>query len=225
VGEVKVEYLGARPATRVEGDPVLAIHFDPPITGLEFRADPQRISLVDSCDLTVRLVNEVGRPVATLEPRKVSLALESGRGVIQTKDITIGKGNANGRSSFTPTWWGPMTVVASTPNMLTKQATVQVTPPLGLLSATLLGGLTGGYLFFLRYRRSKKWRIPVGAVTGMVLYWALLLLGLTALPRVAVLNPITAFVIAVLGGWLGLEVFEPILQKLGLARARTAGSR
>ena len=222
VGDVKVEYVSARPSTQLEGDRVLDIHFEPPIAAVQLKPSPARISFVDSCDLVVQFVDESGKPIATGTPRSVSLSLESGKGDISDKDFTIAQGHSDGRSTFSPLWWGPMTIAASTPNLMTQQAVVQVTPPWGLLGASLLGGFAGGFLFFLRYRRSKKLRITIGAFTGMLLYWAVLLLGLAALPRTSVLNPISAFVIAVVGGWLGLQVFEPILKKLGLSKQQPA---
>ncbi len=222
VGSVTVEYRGATPPTQIEGDRTLDIHFEPPIVALELKPSPEQISFVDSCDLLVQLVDETGKPIATQAPRTVSLTLTSGKGVIESKDITIAAGSADGRTTFTPTWWGSMKLAASTPNLLTHEAVVAVGPPWGLLITSLLGGLAGGFLHFLRYRRSKKLRIPIGAFTGMILYWAALLFTLTTLARVALLNPISAFLLAVLGGWLGLEVFEPILKKLGLSKEKKA---
>ena len=66
---------------------------------------------------------------------------------------------------------------------------------------------------------SKWWRIPLGALTGIILLWACLFLGLVKLPHAVVLNPISVFVISVIGGWLGTGVFDPILKLLGLGTA------
>jgi hypothetical protein len=46
---------------------------------------------------------------------------------------------------------------------------------------------------------------------------ACLFLGLGALPRAAIPNPMSVFVISVVGGWLGTGAFEPILERLGLS--------
>jgi ABC-type transport system involved in cytochrome c biogenesis permease subunit len=91
-----------------------------------------------------------------------------------------------------------------------------VDPPLALLGISMAGGLVGGYVFMLKRRRTKRWRVPLGALTGVMLFWAILFLGLSALPRTTILNPISIFVISVLGGWMGTGVFDPILKRLGL---------
>ncbi|PYV08685.1 MAG: hypothetical protein DMG07_25090, partial [Acidobacteria bacterium] len=90
-------------------------------------------------------------------------------------------------------------------------------PPLGLLAISIIGGLLGGLVFVLRHPRSKRWRVPVGALTGVLLFWAFLFLGLSALPRTAILNPFSVFAVSMTGGWLGTEVFEPLLKRLSLA--------
>jgi len=35
--------------------------------------------------------------------------------------------------------------------------------------------------------------------------------------RTAILNPISIFAVSMIGGWLGTEVFEPLLKRLNLA--------
>ena len=67
----------------------------------------------------------------------------------------------------------------------------------------------------LKRRKSRLWRVPLGALTGFILLWACLFLGLGVLPRAVTLNPMSVFVISVVGGWLGTGVFEPILKRLG----------
>ena len=112
-----------------------------------------------------------------------------------------------------------MTVTASTPNLVNVTASLEVAPPLALLGFSLAGGLLGGYVFMLKRRKSKLWRVPLGALTGVILLWACLFLGISVLPRAAILNPMSVFVISVVGGWLGTGVFEPILKRLGFETA------
>ena len=215
-GDIKVEYLGSAPRVELEGEKIMTVSFEPPIVGVELKPSPARLTLVDTCDLVSQFVDEGGRPLATKGPRKISLALLDGRGDLSAKDFAVDPGNSGGRVTFTPVWWGPATVSASTPNLLTVTATLQVDPPFALLGISLVGGLLGGYVFMLRRRGSKWWRIPLGALTGVILFWAFLFLGLSVLPRAAILNPLSVFVISVLGGWLGTGVFDPVLKRFGL---------
>ena len=218
-GQVKVEYLSATPAVELEGDKVMAVSFEPPIVGFELKPSPPRISLVDTCDLVLNLIDDQGKPIATQARRTISLALAQGRGEFSAREVPIEPEGFSARVTFTPVWWGPVTVTASTPNLVNVHASLEVDPPLALLGISLAGGLLGGYVFMLKRRTSKLWRIPLGALTGVILLWACLYLGLGVLPRAVVLNPMSVFVISVVGGWLGTGVFEPILKRLGLAAA------
>ena len=218
-GQVRVEYLGATPAVDFDGDRIMTVNFEPPIVGLELKPSPPRISLVDTCDLVLRLIDDRGRPIATKVRRTVSLALAEGRGEFSAREIPIEPDSSSARVTLTPVWWGPVTVTASTPNLVNVNASLEVAPPLALLGISLAGGLLGGYVFMLKRRNSKLWRVPLGALTGVILLWACLFLGLGVLPRATVLNPISVFVISVIGGWLGTGVFEPILKRLGFTTA------
>jgi hypothetical protein len=218
-GQVKVEYLGATPAVDLDGDKVMTISFEPPIVGFELQPSPPRISLVDTCDLVLRLIDDQGRPIATKARRTVSLALAAGRGEFSAREVSIEPDSSSARATFTPVWWGPVTVTASTPNLVNVNASLEVVPPLALLGFSLAGGLLGGYVFMLKRRQSKLWRVPLGALTGVILLWACLFLGISVLPRAAILNPMSVFVISVVGGWLGTGVFEPILKLLGFETA------
>ena len=169
--------------------------------------------------MVLRLVDDQGRPIATKTRRTVSLALEGGRGEFSAREVPIEPDSSSARTTFTPVWWGPVTVMASTPNLVNVNASLEVVPPLALLGFSLAGGLLGGYVFMLKRRQSKLWRVPLGALTGVILLWACLFLGLGMLPRATILNPISVFVISVVGGWLGTGVFEPILKLLGFETA------
>ncbi len=219
-GEVKVEYVSSVPRANVDGDPVLKIPFGPPITALQRSVNPREISLVDRADLVVRLVDEHGTPLATTRPRTISLALDRGRGAIEKSELTIPPGSAEARTGFSPLWWGTMGIAVSSPNLFSVTAPIEVKPPFALLGISLLGGLAGAYVFLLRNRRTRPWRVFVGALTGFVFYWACLFLSLAGLPGTVVQNPLSAFVLSVLGGWMGPEIFERLLARFGFAKEK-----
>ncbi|MEB2362579.1 MAG: Ig-like domain-containing protein [Bryobacterales bacterium] len=219
-GEVKVEYVSSVPRAGLDGDPVLKIPFGPPITALQLSVHPQEISLVDRANLVVRLVDEHGTPLATMRPRTVSLALDRGRGTIEKSELTIPAGASEARTGFSPFWWGTMAIAVSSPNLFTVTAPMEVKFPFALLGISLLGGLAGAYVLLLRNRRTKPWRVFVGALTGFVFYWACLFLSLVGLPGTIVLNPLSAFVLSVLGGWMGPEIFERLLARFGFAKEK-----
>lgn len=213
---VKVELLSTTPIADLQGQKEFNISFAPAITQLDLKASPPVITLVDKADLLVRLLDKDNNPVATDVPRLISLAIDAGRGEIESKELTIAPDKFEARTVFLPTWRGEVVVSASTPNLPITTFPLTVTMPLLTLVLTAVGGLAGGLIAFWTGKDSKWWRIAIGLITGFVLYWALVFGVLTVLPRPVVLNPLSAFVLSTLGGWLGTEVFAQILKRFGL---------
>jgi len=214
VGMVKVQLLSSNPPIAIAGDSELKIQFDPPVTGVELTANPRETPLVESTDLVATLVDDAGKPIATQDDRVITFTRSSDRGEIQKTEIAIPAGKAEARTRFTPTWWGAAEVTASTPNLRRATVAVQIFPPWGLLTISLLGGVTGAGLFLLRTPSEKTWRIPIGALAGLILFWAVLYLGLAGLSRTTVLNPLSIFVISTIGGWAGPRVLDALLDHL-----------
>jgi hypothetical protein len=217
VGAVNVEFLGSIPSYNAQGESKLQIKFGPPITQIIVNASPPSISLVDQADLIVHLLNEKGTPIASDTARQISFAIEQGRGEIEKKELEIPAGRSQGRTVFLPTWMGKVTVSASTPDLQPATVSLQVAPPTMLLSLTALGGLAGGLIAFWTRQNSKWWRIVIGLIAGFVFYWAFTFGVLNAISRAIVLNPLSAFALSTLGGWLGTEVFTLILKRFGIS--------
>jgi hypothetical protein len=218
VGTITVEYVGSTPEVPVPGVRQLQIKFGPAITQLDLNASPPEITLVDKSDLIVRLLNETGTtPIATDTARIISFAIEKGRGEIEQKELEIPAGRFEGRTSFLPTWIGEVSISAATPDLPPVTVPVTVTLPLMPLTLSALGGLAGGVIAFWTGKNSKWWRIAIGLITGFVLYWGFIFGVLDMVPRAIVLNPLSAFALSTLGGWLGTEVFTQLLKKLGLS--------
>lgn len=213
-GPVTVEFLGSTPPAVIEGDKRLEIQFMPPIARAALEASPPAISLVDTADLVVTLTDDQGRPVASDAARHVTFAIQSGRGSITRKEIDIPAGQFQARSTFEPAWLGQTSILAATPNLLTVTAPIQVSAPTALLMFSLAGGLAGGYLSYLKRKRSGPRRIGIGIVTGFIFYWACLFVGLAALGRGLVVNPLSAFALSTLGGWMQTEVFTMLKSRL-----------
>jgi hypothetical protein len=213
-GAVTVEFLGSTPPAAIEGDRKLQIQFMPPIARAALEASPPAISLVDTADLIVTLTDDQGRPVACDATRHVTFAILSGRGSITRKELDIPAGQFQARSTFEPSWLGQTSILAATPNLLTVAAPVHVSAPTGLLLFSLAGGLAGGYLSYLKRKRSGRRRIAIGIVTGFIFYWACLFVGLAAVGRGIVVNPLSAFALSTLGGWMQTEVFTMLKSRV-----------
>ncbi len=225
VGIVNVEYLSSTPLVKEPNPRRLQIKFGPPITQMNFETSPPSISLVDTADLIVRLVDDEGRPIATDTSRQVSFGIKTGRGEIRKDEIIIAKDRADGRSSFLPTWRGKVILTAATPNLPLAEAELTVELPGSLLGLSALGGLAGGVIAFLTKQGSKWWRAAIGLVSGFVLYWAVIFSVLNVIPRFIALNPLSAFALSTLGGWLGTEVFNQILKLFKLPAGGQASGK
>lgn len=216
-GNVAVEYLGAVPAAKLIGKDSLSVKFGPPITGIEIKASPPQISLLESAEVVVRLLGNDNVPLATDQPRDIFLTIEQGSGQLGTHQFNIPAGSAEGRASFTPTTVGNVVLAAASPNLVTTQVPLQVTWPITLLITSAIGGLVGGLLAFAMEKGARWWRSAIGLVTGFVLYWAVIFIGINDLAGGYAINPLSALAISVIGGWAGTQVFTPLLKRLGVA--------
>ncbi|HEX2574481.1 MAG TPA: hypothetical protein VH877_33350 [Polyangia bacterium] len=216
-GDVEIELVSSEPPADVDGERKLKARFAAPVTSLYISADPANATFVETAQVTIQLLDGSGRTVATDAPRTVDLTLDRGHGVLASEHLTIAAGQSEVSTTFEPTWPGPVAFSASTPSLFRQSTTLRITWPVGLLLISLLGGIVGGALAPRRDRRQHAARIATGAVTGFVLYWAFIAGLLPVLPRQIVLNPLSAFALSTLGGWMGTEVFTLVLRKLGIA--------
>ena len=223
VQTITVEYVQSRPATIVKGEDKLQIKFGPAISQIVLDPSPGQITLVDQCDLNIKLLDSEDQPLATDVERTVAFEIDNGRGEIGDKEIKIAPGSFQGRTTFKPTWRGQVMLAAATPNLPASSAPVKVSLPTLLLTLTAVGGVAGGFIAFWREANAKWWRILIGLLTGFVLYWGFIFGLLPMLPRNVALNPLSALALSVIGGWLGTEVFNIILRKLGIGGAPAGG--
>ena len=216
-GKVTVEYVGATPAAQLLGTPRVEVDFGPPITKLGLSTSPPQMSLLEATELVVRLLDESGKPLATDEPRQVFLTIDKGNGELEPNTLNFPPGGAEQRARLRPTRVGAVEIAAASTGLLTVRGTVQVHWPLIAIVLSALGGLVGGALAYLQERRKTWQRLATGLVTGFILYWAIVFIGLEQLPAAIALNPLSAFALSVIGGWLGIKVFELLLKRLGVS--------
>src|SRR5258708_733279 len=120
---------------------------------------------------------------------------------------TIAAGQSQTHTTFQPERSGQVSVSASTANLITASSPITVAAPFSLLFWSILGGLLGGLISYWNDAQKSKHRIVIGLATGFILYWLCLFIGLASPGRGVVLNPLSAFALSTLGGWLQTEVF------------------
>jgi hypothetical protein len=215
VGQARIRYVAEQPQVAIEASADMHVDFAPAITQLQLRASPPEVSLLDAPQIFVELQDAAGHVVATDEPRRISLYLENGNGEISPVEVEVAKDEATGRANFTPWWMGTTTVAAATPAILTKSTSLRVTLPTLLIALTAVGGLIGGVMAFWT-KRTRWWRIVIGLFTGFVLYWAMIFGLLQSIPRAAALNPLSAFAVAIIGGYMGPQLLGIMAQRFGV---------
>ena len=117
---------------------------------------------------------------------------------------------------------GTTTVAAATPAILTKSTTLRVSLPILLIALTAVGGLIGGVMAFWT-KRTRWWRIVIGLFTGFVLYWAMIFGLLRSHPAGCRPQSLSAFAVAIIGGYMGPQLLGIMAQRFGVGPRRGAG--
>jgi hypothetical protein len=214
-GTVYVKFMASEPRVGLRCSKELPIQFHAPVTGYAFEVFPSRIPFIDKADLVVRLLNNT-ETVVTDEDYPVSFRVNNDVGKLSDNSIIIKAGRFEERTSFIPVKKGEVIITAIMPGFLNQDQKLEVETPVMFLVLSAIGGLVGGLIAFWVGQNSRWWRIVVGLVTGFVLYWACIFISISSLPRGIVLNILTALALPILGGWLGTEVFNLVLKRLGL---------
>ena len=222
-GRVRVRPVRSTPPIEINGPAELNVDFGPPIYESKIAAGPREFTFLDQTAISIELFDHNGLPVKTDEPREIHITLVQGSGHLESTDLVIPAGRSTASTTFTPTSWGRMVLSASTPGLQTVETDppLAVTFPFLVLSFSAVGGLLGGVVAYWTRKPSHWWRIIVGAITGLLLFGIIDLGLLAAFPAVAVANPLGAFVLAAIGGWMGTEVLDLGRKRLGLGSRKS----
>jgi hypothetical protein len=219
-GVVQVWYEYSMPPATAPADP-LKIEFTHPVWAAKLVPTSQVVTLFDSVDVAVELVNYEGVSVPADEERNVDVRIGAGSGQLSPTEVKFAPNDNRQITKFTPIKPGKVQLIASTtylPEL--SPAELTVVTPYGLLAFCGLGSFLGALLVYLTDRASATWkRLIVGFITGYVLYWALLfgIVFVPNFPHVYLLNPFTAVILPLFGGWLGTKVITGILKQIGWA--------
>lgn len=213
VGPVTVEYIDARPGAKVKGPKKLVVDFRPPVTRLQLTSSPQDITILEKTDIIARFLDHKGNLIADDRTRKVHFTLKQGHGHFSSSQVEIPANQGYAKTEFFPTRAEVVTIEAHTQNLLKQKTQINVGWPFMLLALTAVGAAIGGLLSFLLKKGTRWWVILAGPVFGIVLYWAAIFGLITTLPNHIILNPISAFTIAVIGGWAGPRVLDTMVKR------------
>lgn len=219
-GDVQVWYAYSDPPANVP-EPPLKIQFISPVWAPKVVPSPRTVTLLDSNEIGVQLVDYHGTSVLADEDRSVYLSVESGAGELANTEVKFAANTGRATTKFTPILPGLVKLVATSPNLPQQSAEITVTVPYLLLVLCLIGGAVGGLLAYWTQSPQSAHRVWIGLITGFFLYWALAfgIVHWQSISHGLVVNPISAIALPLLGGWGGTKVITVVLKALGLGWA------
>jgi hypothetical protein len=125
----------------------------------------------------------------------------------------VDAGNFDSSTVLVPTFFGKSTIQASTPYYEPITLTITITW-LGVLLASLLGGLGGGVLAWIN-SQGKLWaRVVTGLLVGLVASWAYVIVGLPKFQTPFLHNQLSVLFVSLLFGVSGVKGLAAISSKL-----------
>jgi hypothetical protein len=219
-GTIKVWYIWSLPPTQRPDSP-LTIEFTYPVWQPKLVPQQNNVSLFDSVEVGVELADKDGNSLPADTDRPVYISIGSGAGELSPTEVKLAPNESRKMIRFTPTRPGRIHLVASSPTLPEGGGEIVVKTPWGLLGLGALGSLLGALLAYWTKKGEKtRNRFIIGLITGLVLYWAALFLGselFPKLPHAAIVNPYTAVVLPLIGGWIGTPILAWLGKKLGMA--------
>ncbi len=195
-------------------DPRTVTHkFTDNISGIGFVNAPRSITIVDSFNLTAAFKDPNGQPVMLTDKREIHFSTPSSILKISPLQTTVDRGGFDSSTVIVPTYFGQSTVQVSSPYYPVVSQPITITW-IGVLIASLLGGLFGGVLAWVN-SQGKLWlRILTGLIVGLVASWAYVIVGLPKLETAFLHNQLSVFFVALLVGLSGVKGLTFISSKL-----------
>jgi hypothetical protein len=217
-GAVHVWYEYSTPEGKTP-DPPLTINFSHPVWGLNLVPTSPRIGLFESAEIGVELINFHKGMVPSDDQRSVYLSLLAGSGEFSSSELTFQPNDSRVVAKFIPTRPGVVKLTVKSPYLQDAVTDFTVSMPYLLMVLCAVGSLLCAVIAFWTEKPAASWqRIPIGLITGFILYWAFLfgVVHISNFPHAYVVNPFSATILPIFGGWGGTKVITLLLKPLGL---------
>ncbi len=172
--------------------------------------------------LTVRRIAKDQSEITDATKLELVLSLDSGKGHLESGVLIIPPNASKAETELRSVGLGTAEILASAGGVTGKSGIVTYFFPIGLMAATLLGGLLGGVGRYFRQRKSKatkasivKWIIQ-GIVCGVLIVAAALAgIIIFALPSLVLATELGVFVTAALAGYAGAPILDKVVKRFG----------
>lgn len=217
--EATASVSSSAPNYPIDGTSELKVTFAPPIHMIGFlTSNPLSLSLVDYAPIQVGFFTLADdgtlKPITTSKVRRVTLTPLDGLLRVNPLHGDV-LPNQSGIPFFVaPAWFGAAALQVSTPDYPMQKLNVQVT---GLLVVILcvVGGVLGGLATKQSLKASTLWRVFVGILGAIGLVWFSVFSVLPLTFSLVAHNPVSVFVVGIVGGYGGTRVLDFLGKKLG----------
>jgi len=177
----------------------------------------QTLSLTDRGPVVARFFDIDGIPVPSDIERTVTFVSNNSFVGVEKQSVTLKPGDSTANTVLLPFWMGSGFISVTSDRLRPTNLQVQVVGAI-VIAVCLTGGLFGGLVLFFASGGSIYSRLIVGVAAGIVLSWAYVFGLLPKVDSVVAHNYISVFVVSILGGYLGIKVFDLVLERFGWAR-------
>jgi len=176
------------------------------------------VSIVDRPEIIVHFVDVEGFNVQADRQRSVTFSVAQSGVTVAPATQVVPEGGGPVRATITPGALGTSKIQIDSENMINGSTAVEIQVGVGsMIILSLLGALAGGGLAYVRDRKALQLKLLGGLAGGFVLA-AIYVFGVVPLAGAAVpLNAISAFVLALIGGVMGIAVLDWAGAKLSKA--------
>jgi hypothetical protein len=213
--DASISFVASGPNYSVQGDRILKVSFVPAIYGIApANADPLRVSLIDCAPVTAQFFDKDGRTIQTNKLRHVTFVSSSPSLYLDPSAQDIQPAGSEASTFVIPTWPGNSSVDIWTPGYDHQTLQIVVTVWLVLILC-LSGGVVGGIAARDALKGTIAWRMFVGILGAIVLVWISVYAVLPQTHSIIAHNPISVFVVGILGGYSGTRALDFAVKKLG----------
>jgi hypothetical protein len=199
------------PRLKFQGSDAASVKFGDPILSLDFAVPPDKISVVDSLNLTAMFFDQLGNPLRTTSKKSVQFL----GGPILRFDPVKSDGDFSFSTIVTPVYVGQSSLQAVSDGYHSPLRPIQVTW-ISVLVLCIVGGICGGVLSFLT-SQGKLWiRIVSGIIVGTVASWAYVFVGLPSVSAAILHSQLSVLFVSLLAAFSGVKVLGVITKKLNL---------
>ncbi len=217
IASAKLRVAGTNPpGMAFEGPTEATVNFTPPILGVGFVDPPEKMSIVDTFDLSAAFFNHEGVPTQTWAKRSYQFATNNPSLRLNPRQGEVEAGKFEFSTVLVPTALGSAKIQAMTPGYPPATVEIRITGLL-VLVICVIGGVLGGVVGFINSGGSLWKRVLAGVIVGLVASWAYVYIGLPNTASLIAHNQVSMFFVAILAAFSGVKALDKISKALNIA--------